>query len=104
MESIMGSLAMTGKDEKLSEDELACALYKGMPHLQNLAEKLARQHGKAGVLSFYDLMGTGVQAFWKSIARQLIDHSKHWLVNDPSGRCCLDHEETVRLEELASKT
>jgi hypothetical protein len=46
---------------KLTLSQLAEALYEGTPHLQNLAEKLARQHGKAGALSFFGLMGDDVQ-------------------------------------------
>ncbi len=84
---------------KLSLEELACALYEGTPHIQNLAEKLARQHGKAEALSFYDMMGDDIQNFWKSIAKQIIEHSKHWLENN--GSCCvLDDDESQRLKEL----
>ena len=87
------------KDAKLSIDELACALYEGSFHIANLAEKLARQHGQADALSFYDMMGKDVQAFWKDIAQQLIKHSEHWLSND--GSCCiLDEEENQRLQVL----
>jgi len=86
-------------DETLNVDELACALYEGTPHLQNLAEKLARQHGKAGALSFYDMMGSPTRAFWRSIAKQLIEHSRHWLENE--GSCCiLDQQEQERLNKL----
>jgi hypothetical protein len=100
--SAHASLSKKKHGDKLTEEELACALYEGMPHLQNLAEKLARQHGKAGALSFYGLMGSGVQAFWRSIARQMIEHSKHWQQND--GSCCvLDPQETDRLKQLAKE-
>lgn len=85
-------------DEKLTLDQLACSLYEGTPHLQNLAEKLARQHGKASALSFYDLMGP-IQSFWKDIARQLIEHSSKWLENNGSA-CVLDPNEIKRLKAL----
>jgi len=86
-------------DATLTIEELACALYEGSPHIANLAEKLARQHGKAEALSFFDLMGEDVQTFWKDIAHQLIEHSKHWLENQ--GSCCvLDDEETKRIQAL----
>ncbi len=93
------SLMQKGRDEKLTVEELANALYEGTPHLTNLAEKLARQHGKAGALSFYGMMGTDVQKFWKHIAQQLIDHSKEWKENQ--GSCCvLSEKETKRLSEI----
>ena len=86
-------------DEKLSLDQLACALYEGSPHLQNLAEKLARQHGKAQALSFYTMMGKDVQNFWKGIAKQLIDHAAEWQANE--GSCCvLSQKETDRLKAM----
>ena len=59
------------KDGKLTVDELACALYEGTRHLHNLAEKLARQHGKAEALSFYDMMGSSVRALWNGLNRGL---------------------------------
>jgi hypothetical protein len=86
-------------DAELTVDELAEALYEGTPHLQNLAEKLARQHGQAGALTFYAWMGQDVQNFYRGIAKQLIDHATHWLPND--GSCCvLDEEERLRLAVL----
>jgi hypothetical protein len=86
-------------DAKLTVDELANCLYEGTPHLQNLAEKLARQHGKAGALSFYGLMGADVQNFWRGIAKQIIDHSKEWEENN--GSCCvLSERERNRLKDL----
>ena len=87
------------RDSKLSVRELACALYEGTPHLQNLAEKLARQHGQAGALTFFDMMGEDVQNFWMSIAQQLIDHAKEWEANEGSC-CCLSEKERKRLKEL----
>lgn len=88
-----------GHNEKLSVDELAEALYEGMPHLQNLAEKLARQHGKALALTFYGMQGEGVKNFWRDIARRLIAHSSQWQVND--GSCCvLSKAEHERLQSL----
>lgn len=98
--SVLQELHDKGREDKLSEEELACALYEGTQHVQNLAEKLARQHGKAGALTFYDLTGAEVRAFWRSIAKQLIEHSRHWLENE--GSCCiLDDEERTRLKKLA---
>lgn len=94
------ALLMTKKPgEKLNLDELACALYEGTGHLSNLAETLARHHGKAGALSFYGLMGKDVQNFWRGIARQLIDHAKEWKENEGSG-CNLSSEEIARLRSL----
>jgi len=93
------SVAHTPYDKKLTVDELAEALYEGTPHLTNLAEKLARQHGNAGALSFYHLMGKNVQGFWLDIAQQLIDHASEWQVNKGSG-CDLSDREYKRLERL----
>lgn len=87
------------RDKKLSVKELAEALYEGLPHVQNLAEKLARQHGKAEALTFFNMMGNDVQNFWMGIAQQLIDHAKHWEVNNGSS-CVLDKEESKRIHEL----
>lgn len=95
----MKSVFNKQKDEKLSLDELAEALYEGTNHLSNLAEKLARQHGKAGALSFYNLMGDDVQNFWRGIAKQLIDHAKEWEENEGSA-CVLSDKESKRLQEL----
>jgi hypothetical protein len=80
-------------------DELAEALYEGSHQISNLAEEMARRHGKAQALSFYPLMGSNVQNFWKSIAAQIIAHSKHWLPNEGSG-CVLDRQEADRLSKL----
>ena len=82
-------------------DKLARDLYEGSPALANLAEKLARIYGKADALTFYEMMGDDVQNFWKGIARQLINHAKHWLPNDGCG-CVLDVFERDRLA-LASR-
>jgi hypothetical protein len=95
----MNSVRTKSFNEKLTVDELAEALYEGSGHLQNLAEKLARQHGKAGALSFYSLMGDDIQNFYRTIAQQLIDHAKHWQPNQGSA-CVLDDEEMVRLHKL----
>ena len=84
---------------KLTLSQLAEALYEGTPHLQNLAEKLARQHGQAGALSFYGMMGDDVQNFWRGIAQQLIDHAKEWRPNKGSA-CSLSKAERARLELL----
>jgi len=78
-------------------DGLANLLYDGK--LSNLAETLARHHGQASALSFLGMMGEGVQNFWRGIAQQLIEHSKHWLENEGCG-CRLDDEEDGRLSRL----
>lgn len=85
--------------EKLAVQQLACALYEGMPQLQNLAESLARTHGEAGALSFFDLMGEDVQNFWFGIAQQIIEHSKEWKKNEGSA-CVLSKSERERLKSL----
>lgn len=85
--------------EKLTVEELAEALYEGTPHLQNLAEKLARQHGKAQALSFFHMMGDDIKNFYMHIAQQLIDHAKEWEDNKGSS-CCLSEKEMKRLNEL----
>lgn len=80
-------------------ETLAEALYEGFPNLHNLAESMARQHGKAGALSFYHLMDKEVQFFWKDIARQIIEHSKEWEENE--GSCCvLNEKERTRLTNM----
>lgn len=86
-------------EKTLSVDELANALYEGSPQLSNLAETLARQHGQADALTFYRMMGLDVQNFWRTIASQIIEHSRHWLPNDGCA-CCLDGEESARLKAL----
>lgn len=85
--------------EKLTVKQLAMAMYEGYPHVQNLAEKLARQHGQAQALTFFGMMGPDVQNFWMGIAQQLIDHAKHWEPNSGSA-CVLDKEERERLKAL----
>lgn len=94
-----GDPPFTPKRGKLTIRELADALYEGSSKVQNLAEELARTHGKADALSFFSMMEPDVQNFWCGIAKQLIDHSKHWLPNEGSG-CILDAEETERLKKL----
>lgn len=86
-------------EAKLSVRELAEALYEGTPHLQNLAEKLARQHGKAEALTFFNMTYPEVQNFWMGIAQQLIDHSSKWEQNNGSS-CVLGKEELERLKKL----
>ena len=93
------ALMSKAPDAKLTRDELACALYEGTRHVQNLGEKLARQHGQADALTFFDMMGPEVQNFWKTIADQLIDHSEKWGPNKGSA-CVCDLEELKRLEAL----
>ena len=92
---------LTAKDHtaKLELDELACALYEGTPHVQNLAEKLARTHGQADALTFYGMMGEDVMNFWRGIALQLIEHSRHWRPNSGSA-CVLGDQERERLAAL----
>lgn len=92
-------LRISDHNAKLTVDQLAEALYEGTPHLQNLAEKLARQHGKAGALSFYGMMGDDVRNFWRGVAKQLIDHASEWEANEGSG-CILSDKESARLHEL----
>jgi hypothetical protein len=96
---VFDSLMRKKPTEKLTLEELACSLYEGTPHLQNLAEKLARQHGKAGALSFFDLMGEDVQNFYKTVAKMLIDHAAEWQANEGGG-CVLSEKEMKRLKEL----
>lgn len=84
---------------KLTVDQLAEALYEGTPHLQNLAEKLARQHGAAGALTFYGMMGDDVRNFWRGIAKQIIDHASEWQKNE-GGACVLSDKERARLRSL----
>ena len=82
---------------------LARDLYEGLPSLSNLAEKMAREHGQASALSFFELMGENIQFFWRDIARQIIEHSKEWQKNNGSF-CVLSEKETKRLKELREKT
>lgn len=84
---------------KLTVDQLAEALYEGTPHLQNLAEKLARHHSKAGALTFYGFMGGDVQNFWRTIAKMMIDHAAEWEPNEGSS-CVLSMDERARLQCL----
>lgn len=93
------SLVKKNVGDKLTLDELACALYEGKFQLGNLAENLARQHGKAEALTFYGMMGQDVQNFWRGIAKQLIDHAKEWQANEGSA-CVLSGRENERLREL----
>jgi len=86
----------------MTVDKLAEALYEGTSELQNLAEKLARQYGKAGALSFYNFMGEDVQFFWKDIAQQLIDHAKEWQENEGCA-CVLSDKEIKRLRKQREK-
>ena len=77
---------------------LANALYEGSPDLSNLAEKCARQFGKAGALTWFSMMSKDVQFFWKDIARQIIEHSKEWEENQGCA-CVLSEKERNRLKE-----
>lgn len=84
---------------KLTVSQLAEALYEGTPHLQNLAEKLARQHSPAGALTFYSMMSEEVRNFWRGIAKQMIDHAAQWQANKGSS-CVLSEGERDRLRAL----
>ena len=95
----MSRVAAKKPGDKLTVEELACALYEGMPHVQNLAENMARKYGKAEALSFFDLMDPEVHNFWFGIAKQIIDHSKEWEKNSGSA-CCLSKREQERLKSL----
>lgn len=92
-------LTIGDHNAKLTVSQLAEALYEGTPHLQNLAEKLARQHGQAGALTFYGMMGDDVRNFWRGIAKQMIDHAGQWLPNQGSA-CVLSETERARLKSL----
>jgi len=92
-------MTIQNRDEVLTVRQLAEAMYEGTPHVQNLAEKLARQHGKAGALTFFGMMGNDVQNFWMGIAQQLIDHAKEWEPNDGCA-CVLSEKERMRLKTL----
>ncbi len=96
-------LAVKDLKAKLTLEQLAEALYEGTPHVQNLAEKLARQHGKAQALSFFGLMGDDVRNFWRGIARQIIDHAAEWQNNEGSA-CILSDRERARLKSLPRVT
>lgn len=91
--------AVKDHEAKLTIDQLAEALYEGTPHLANLAEKLARQHGKASALTFYGMMSDEVRNFWRGIAKQLIDHAAQWQPNQGSA-CILSQQERDRLRAL----
>ena len=93
------SLSKKSHAEQLTVAELACSLYEGTPHLQNLAEKLARQHSGAGALTFFDMNYPEVKNFWMHIAQQIIDHSKGWEPRQ-SGGCELKPAELDRLNLL----
>jgi hypothetical protein len=84
----------------LTPEQLACALYEGTPHLMNLAENLARQHGQAEALCPFDLQGQEVKDFWIRIANQLIYHAQQWLPNEGSA-CRMTDAEVERLRELS---
>lgn len=96
-------LAVKDRRAKLTISQLAEALYEGTPHLQNLAETLARQHGKAGALSFFALMGDDVRNFWRGIAKQIVDHASEWEENQGSA-CILSERERARLKALPRVT
>lgn len=88
---------------KCTIEILARALYEGSPTLSNLAESMARQHGKASALSFFELMGENVQFFWKDIAKQIIKHSEEWEKNEGSG-CILSKKEQARLSHMRKES
>ena len=72
-------------DTSFTRESLAIALYEGTPHLSNLAEKMARQFGKAEAIPFYSMTSQEIRNFWLSIADQIIEHSRHYKHNDFSG-------------------
>jgi len=92
-------LKVKDPNAKLTISQLAEALFEGTPHLQNLAEKLARQHGQAGALTFFHMMGEDIRNFYMGIAQQLIDHAASWQPNDGSA-CICSEEERKRLVML----
>lgn len=96
LESLSNKDARAGQ---LTVAELACAIYEGTPHVQNLAEKLARQHSGAGALTWYDMNYDEVKNFYMHIAQQLIDHAKGWKPNQ-SGGCELLDSELERLKDI----
>lgn len=88
------------KDQKLTVKQLAEALYEGTQHVQNLAEKLARQHGNGcEALTFFGMMGEDIQNFWMGIAQQIIDHAKEWQANRGSA-CILSEKESKRIADM----
>ncbi len=94
------SVMRIDRKAKLTVKQLAEALYEGTPHLQNLAENLARQHGQGcQALTFFGMMGEDVQNFWMGIAQQIIDHAKEWRKNSGSA-CMLSDAEKARLIAL----
>ena len=101
MRSVSAKMAKLKRPDAstLTVQELACVLYEGMPALSNLAETLARTHGRAEALTFFDMMGEHVQNFWTSLAQQMIEHSRHWDPNMGSA-CNLGPEEYKRLQHL----
>lgn len=94
------SVMLQSRTAKLTVKQLAEALYEGTPHLHNLAETLARQHGnECQALTFFSMMGEDVQNFWLGIAQQLVDHAKEWQPNEGSS-CRLSEKESKRIHEL----
>lgn len=79
-----GKLMSMSREAPLSREMLAQALYEGTPHLINLAEKMARQYGKADAIPFYAMTSDKIREFWLSIADQIIEHSKHYGPNNGS--------------------
>lgn len=80
----MESVMKIPVDQKLTVKQLAEALYEGTPHLQNLAETMARQHGQVGGLTWFAMMPEDVQNYFFHIAQQLIDFGKGWTKNEHS--------------------
>lgn len=76
-EKVGGVFGSMPRDVKatLTEEQLGCALYEGLPHVQNLAEKLVRQHSKTEAIPFFDMHSEDEKQFWYGIARQLIEHA-----------------------------
>ena len=97
MAGIEDSVMTKKHTDKLNTKELAEALYEGTPHLQNLAEKLARHYSGAGALCFYSQQYPEVKKFYEKIAQMLIDHACGWEPRQ-SGGCELKPNELQRLK------
>lgn len=100
--TLIGSVAIKMRQEAkagdLTPEELACAMYEGLPIVQNLAEELARKHGKAEALCPFDNQYSEVKKFWIDIATRIINHSKEWLPNE-SSCCVLSNSELEKINE-----
>lgn len=69
MTDIIESVFDRPKEEKLSVEHLAEALYEGSPHLEFLMHKLARQYGEPGaILPHWLAQSEECKDFWRSVA------------------------------------